>query len=79
MRSTHKTFRKKVQNTQVYQSLGKVQKEIVSTRQNLDAIGKSLEVVEKNGIKHWEQVSQNSPNNAEIIRELYSKNLTVQI
>ena len=79
MRATHKTFRQKVQNTQVYQSLNKVQKDMISTTQNLTAIGKSLVVVEQNGIKHWEEVSQNSRNNAEIIRELYSKSLIVKI
>lgn len=79
MRATHKTFRHKVQNTQVFQSLNKVQKDMVSTTQNLTAIGKSLTVVEQKGIKHWQEVSQNSPNNAEIIRELYSKSLTVII
>lgn len=77
MRATHKTFRHKVQNTKVYQSLNKVQKDMISTTQNLTAIGKSLAVVEQKGIKHWEQHSQNNLNNAEIIRELYVKNLTV--
>ena len=47
-------FREKVKDTQVYQSLRPVQKGIVRTRQNLDAIGKSLEFVQKNGIKVWE-------------------------
>ena len=74
-----KNFRQKVQSTQVFQSLGSMQKQIVSTRQNIDAISKSLTVVEEKGIKHWEQHSQNSLNNAEIIRELYAKSLNVII
>lgn len=77
MTTTIKIFRQKVQSTQVYQALGTVQKQIISTRQNIDAIGKSLMIIEKEGVKRWEEVSQNSRNNAEIIRELYAKNLTV--
>jgi hypothetical protein len=76
-RKTH--FREKVKETQVYQSLRPVQKGIVRTRQNLDAIGKSLEFVQKNGIKVWEEITQNKPNNAEIIRELHAKNLDVNL
>ncbi|MEO8532830.1 MAG: hypothetical protein ABI441_03735 [Flavobacterium sp.] len=78
MKSKHTSFRRKVQNTQVYLSLGKIQKEIISTQQNLSAIGKSLAFVEKNGIKIWEKVSGNSINNAEIIREIHAKNLEVK-
>lgn len=78
MKSKHKSFRRKVQNTQAYKSLGKIQKEIISTQQNLNAIGKSLDFVEKNGVKVWETVSGNSLNNAEIIREIHAKNLEVK-
>jgi hypothetical protein len=52
---------------------------MISTTQNLTAIGKSLAVVEKNGVKHWEQHSQNNQNNAEIIRELYMNQLEVKL
>jgi hypothetical protein len=77
MTTTIKIFRQKVQSTQVYQALGTVQKQIISTRQNIDAIGKSLMLIEKEGVKRWEETSQNSRNNAEIIRELYAKSLTI--
>lgn len=72
------TIRRRVRATQVFQNLGKVQQEIVSTGQNIKAIHSSLFVVKQNGIKHWESVSQNSRNNAEIIRELYVKQLEVK-
>jgi hypothetical protein len=42
MTTTIKIFRQKVQSTQVYQALGTVQKQIISTRQNIDAIGKNI-------------------------------------
>jgi len=79
MGNTHTIFRQNVKNTEVYQSLDSVQKGIISTRQNLDAIGKSLEFVQENGIKIWEDITQNSLNNAEIIRELHIKNLEVKL
>lgn len=78
MKKTHKSFRRKVQDTQVYKSLGKIQKGIVNTRQNLSAINTSLKFVKENGVKKWEQVSENSVNNAEIIREIHAKNLEVK-
>jgi hypothetical protein len=34
-------------------------------------------LIEKEGVKRWEETSQNSRNNAEIIRELYAKSLTI--
>jgi len=70
--------RKKVITTQVFQNLGKVQQEIASTGQNIKAIYSSLLVAKKRGIKHWESISQNSRNNAEIIRELYANQIEVK-
>ena len=82
MQTTIKTpkngTRKKVIATQVFQNLGKVQQEIASTGQNIKAIHSSFLVVKQQGIKHWEFVSQNSRNNAEIIRELYVNQLEVK-
>lgn len=72
------TFRSKVVATQVYQNLGKIQQQIVSAGQNVKAIRSSFLVVKQNGIKYWESVSQNSRNNAEIIRELYANQLEVK-
>ncbi|MBC7847230.1 MAG: hypothetical protein H7Y10_12135 [Flavobacterium sp.] len=72
------TIRRRVRATQVFQNLGKIQQGIVSTGQNIKAIHSSLKVVKQNGIKHWESVSQNSQNNAEIIRELYANELEVK-
>ncbi|MFW0737606.1 hypothetical protein [Flavobacterium sp. T12S277] len=78
MKNTHKSLRRKVHDTQVYQSLGKIQRGIVNTRQNLSAINTSLKFVKEKGVKEWEQVSQNSISNAEIIREIHTKNLEVK-
>lgn len=72
------TIRRKVRATQVFQNLGRVQQDIASTGQNIKAIHCSLFVAKQHGIKHWEAVSQNSRNNAEIIRELYANQLEVK-
>lgn len=78
--NTHTSnLRKKVKATQVFTNLNTFHKEIVNTRQNLKAIGKSLLVIEKEGIKNWEERTQNSYNNAEIIREIYAKHLEVKL
>jgi hypothetical protein len=69
MTTTIKIFRQKFKVPK-YQALGTVQKQIISTRQNIDAIGKTY-ANRKEGVKRWEETSQNSRNNAEIIRELY--------
>jgi hypothetical protein len=49
MTTTIKKILDKSSKYQVYQALGKVQKQIISTRQNIDAIGKSLMLIEKEG------------------------------
>ena len=77
MRNKIKKIRRTVQQTDVYQKSDSVHKSIISTRQNLDAIGKSLLYVQQNGIKIWEDITQNNHRNAEIIRELHIKNLEV--
>jgi hypothetical protein len=33
-------------------------KQIISTRQNIDAIGKSLMLIEKEGVKRWEETAK---------------------
>ncbi|MFV5696665.1 hypothetical protein ACM55G_14645 [Flavobacterium sp. LB3P122] len=71
-------IRAKVRETQAFLSLSKIQQEIVNTGQNITAIFKGFEVVKQNGIKYWERYSQNSRNNAEIIRELYGNSLEVK-
>lgn len=71
-------IRKRVRATQVFKKLRPIQQELTCCSQNLRAINNSLFVVKQNGIKHWEKISQNSPNNAEIIRELYANQLEVK-
>jgi hypothetical protein len=72
-------IRARVRETQAYLSLGKIPQLIVNTGQNITAIFRSLETVRNIGIKEWEQVSQNSINNKEIVRELYANSLEVQL
>lgn len=72
------TIRRRVRTTAVFINSNKVQQDILSTNQNLNAINSSLFLAKKHGIKHWEKVSQNSRNNAEIIRELYVNQLEVK-
>lgn len=71
-------IRARVRETQAFQSLSKIQQRVVNTGQNITAIYKGFQVVKQNGIKHWETFSQNSRNNAEIIRELYGNSLEVK-
>jgi len=72
------TIRRRVRATAVFLNSNKVQQDILTTNQNLNAINSSLFVAKKHGIKHWESVSQNSRNNTEIIRELYANQLEVK-
>jgi len=72
------TIRRRVRASQVFIKSNKVQQDILTTNQNLNAINSSLFVAKKHGIKHWETFSQNSRNNAEIIRELYANQLEVK-
>jgi len=71
-------IRRRVRATQAFNQLRPIQQELVCCSQNLKAINNSLFVVKQNGIKHWEKISQNSHNNAEIIRELYANQLEVK-
>lgn len=70
-------IRARVRETQAFLSLGKFQRNIVNSGQNITAIHKSLETVRTLGVKQWEQVSQNSINNSEIVRELYANDQVV--
>lgn len=70
-------IRSRVRETQAYLSLGKIQRNIVNTGQNITAIHKSLETVKTIGIAEWEKASLNSINNQEIVRELYANSLEV--
>lgn len=72
------TIRRRVRASQVFINSNKVQQDILTTNQNLNAINSSLFVAKQNGIKHWEKISQNTHNNAEIIRELYVNQLEVK-
>ena len=71
-------IRARVRETQAFQSLSKIQQRIVVTGQNITAIYKGLESVKANGILLWEHNSQNSINNSEVIRELYTRSLEVK-
>jgi negative regulator of sigma E activity len=71
-------IRAKVNDTHAFLALNKVQRDIVNTGQNITAIYKGLEEVKTNGVLHWETFSQNSRNNAEIIREIYTNSLEVK-
>jgi hypothetical protein len=71
-------IRARVRETKAFLSLTNIQQEIVNTGQNITAIHKGLESVKVNGILFWEHNSQNSINNAEIIRELYANSLEVK-
>jgi hypothetical protein len=71
-------IRARVRETQAFLRLGKFQQNIVNTGQNITAIYRSLETVKTIGIGKWEQVSQNSINNSEIVRELYANSLEVK-
>lgn len=71
-------IRAKVRETQAFTSLTKAQQEIVKTGQNITAIFNGFQAVKINGVVHWETFSQNSQNNAEIIRELYANSLEVK-
>ncbi|MBC5840776.1 hypothetical protein H8R23_05105 [Flavobacterium sp. F-380] len=75
---SNRRIRAKVKETQVFLALNKVQQGIVSTRQNLTAISNGVASVKVNGIVHWETFSQNSRNNSEIIREIYTNSLEVK-
>ena len=71
-------IRRRVRATQAFNQLRPIQQELTCCSQNLKAINNSLFVVKQNGIKHWEKILQNSHNNAEIIRELYVRQLEVK-
>jgi hypothetical protein len=71
-------IRARVRETKAYLSLGKIQQRIVNTGQNITAIFKSIETVKNVGIGQWDQISQNSINNKEIVRELYANSLEVK-
>jgi hypothetical protein len=71
-------IRSRVRETQAFLRLGKFQKTMINSGQNITAIYRSFETVKTIGIKQWEKISQNSQANAEIIRELYVNQLEVK-
>jgi hypothetical protein len=71
-------IRARVRETKAFLGLTNIQQEIINTGQNITAIHKGLETAKANGILFWEHNSQNSINNAEIIRELYANSLEVK-
>ena len=75
----HSSFRQKVESTMAFKSLSIFQQRFVGQMQNIIAIGKSIEFIEENGLDKWEEVSQNSTINKEIIRELYTQDFVQKL
>jgi len=65
-------FRDKVKATKAYKDLGKIQKSIYTTGQNMRALENSFTLIQNIGLDKWKKVAQNSHVNALIIQELYS-------
>ena len=74
----NKTLKQRVKETQLYRGLNAVQKEFLSTSQNVIVIERALFIIADAGITRWQQVSKYSPNNEAVIRELYMNNLEVK-
>lgn len=70
-------FRDKVKATQVYKGLGKIQKSIYTTGQNMRPLENSFQLIKNVGLERWKQVAQNSNVNSQIIQELYTLELAV--
>lgn len=74
-----KALKKQVKETQVYKALDFVQKEFIRRSQNIQVIERGLFIINDAGVKRWSEVTKYSPNNEEIIRELYANSLTITL